>query len=76
MRIVTGLSLLPATERTACQHPLEWQLASLHGQSLPKRDVRVTFYPSISDMILRRVGTTRMGHNKTPLSLVARVEYL
>ena len=50
--------------------------SSLHGRCLPKRDVRVTFYPSISDMILRRAGTTRMGHNQAPLSLVRVVEYL
>ena len=27
LRIVSGLTFLPATERTACQHPLERQLA-------------------------------------------------
>ena len=42
-------------------HPLESQLASLHGQPLPKRDVGITsVYPSISDMTSRR-GERRKG---------------
>jgi hypothetical protein len=39
------------------------------GQSLPKRDVRVTSaYPSISDIILRRVNNA-VGHLRTFLDV-------
>ena len=63
-RLSTGRSPSPLLDITTTAtdssvggnyHPLEWQLASLHGQTLPKRDVRVTsVYPSIAGMTLQR----------------------
>src|SRR4029077_12790395 len=45
-------------------HPLEWQLASLHDQLLPKRDVRAaSVLPSTSDIMLQARERSKWAMN-------------